>query len=102
MSRPFCLAFALLLVPVLVVAQNEIQRGEFEAIDLDRKLITLKVGGKQVTYSVDEKTRVFGAENRKFADRYTDLKAGMAVRFKVNDGTHHSGAVQRKVGKLLL
>ena len=82
-SRLLCLAVSLSLAAV-AFAQNEIQRGEFKSVDLDRKQITLTVRDKEVTYAIDEKTRVFGAEEKKFSDRYAGLKPGMEVMFKPN------------------
>ena len=84
MSRIVGVVCALLLVPALS-AQNDVQRGKFKKFDPDKKIVTLTVGDKDVTFTVNEKTRVFGAEDKKFSERFAGLKAGDAVMFKAND-----------------
>lgn len=83
MSKILGPMLALVLVPALF-AQNDVQRGKVKKIDLDKKQVTLTVADKDVTFAVNEKTRVFGAEKKEFAERFGDLKPGTEVVFRAD------------------
>jgi Cu/Ag efflux protein CusF len=84
MSRIVGVTFALLLVPTLS-AESDVQRGKFKKFDPEKKQVTLTVGDKDVTFMVNEKTRVFGAENKKFNERFDGLKVGTQVMFTTDE-----------------
>lgn len=85
-----CVPFAMglivsILVPLATVGQPAgIQRGKVKSIDLEKLLITLSVKDSDQTYSLTEKTKVLGAQDKDLKKSLQPFKPGTEIFFKVD------------------
>lgn len=66
----------------LIVAQD-IRRGKVKSVDAEKGIVVVTADGKDIELNVSDRTRVFGAEDKKGADRLKVFKAGDAVMFAI-------------------
>ena len=79
----FAAAAAVVALVAVAAAQDDIRRGTLKAVDAEKKVVTVTVGGKDVELAVTDQTRVFGADDGKpLADRLATLKVGSEVMFR--------------------
>jgi hypothetical protein len=63
-------------------AQEGIQRGKIKKLDLERMVLTLTVGAKDVDFILTEKTQVLGARGEGLKERLRSFTEGSPVFFK--------------------
>src|SRR5262249_28658268 len=74
--------FGLLIVATTLLAQEGIQRGKIKKIDLDKRMLTLTVAGKEQSFTLTENTRIAGAQGKDLKDRLQGFKEGTEADFK--------------------
>src|SRR5262249_44657591 len=77
-------------------AQEGIQRAKVKKLDLDRKVVTLTVAGKDREFRLTEETRVLGAAGKDLKARFRGIKDGMEVMFKATRKGGHDVLVGLK------
>jgi Cu/Ag efflux protein CusF len=81
-------------------AGGGIRQATVKKIDLDKRVLTLTVGGKDQDFTITEKTMVLDAQGKDLQERFAGLKAGVAVMFKsvTQDGREVLIGVRRADG----
>jgi Cu/Ag efflux protein CusF len=62
---------------------RDIRRGKIKKLDLDRKVLTLTIDGKDREFRLTESTQVLSAQGKEFKERFKGIKEGIDVFFKV-------------------
>ncbi|MFO0968342.1 MAG: hypothetical protein U0793_22535 [Gemmataceae bacterium] len=84
MLRHVLLLSASLLVCSPLHAQD-IQRGKVKKVEPDKGVVVLTVDGKDVTVTVEDRTRIFGREDQPIEKALAGIKVGADVMFKALD-----------------
>jgi hypothetical protein len=58
------------------------KKARFKQINLEERVVTLTVGGKDADFHITDKTQVLGAQGKDLKERFKDFKPGAAVMFK--------------------
>jgi Cu/Ag efflux protein CusF len=78
-------ALAVLLIAVAgapLAQPAGVEKGTLKKIDADNLTVTITQGEKERSFSVDDDTVVFGANNKSLKERLATLKEGAEVQFK--------------------
>ena len=89
--------FALVLCAVSLQAQEGPRRGKIKKLDLDQRMLSLTVDGKDEKFQLAEDAQVLGASGKNLQERFAGIKEEADVFFKatMRDGQPVVVAVKR-------
>ncbi len=64
---------------------GEIRRGKITKLDLERRALSLAVGGKDEEFQLDEDAQVLGATGKDLQERFAGIKEGDEIFFKATN-----------------
>jgi len=73
---------ALLMCTASLQAQEGFRRGKIKKIDLERRILSLAVDGKDEEFQLAEDARVLGASGKNLGERLQGIKEGAEIFFK--------------------
>jgi len=92
----FPVGLALLLCTASLQAQEGSRRGKIKKIDLERRILSLAVDGKDEEFQLVEDTQVLGASGKNLRERLQGIKEGAEIFFKATKRDGHSIVVALK------